>query len=103
MSGFEPHCQRVGEEISRDEVEDLSGRKHACLFFYLCVSFTLSISLSLSVTLSLSYSVCFSFFSPPTQYLAMFDPFSLSVCSFSSSSEGTKLLYICMKSHQACS
>lgn len=32
MSGFESRCQRVGEEISRDFVEDLRGRKHGFLF-----------------------------------------------------------------------
>lgn len=50
MSGFEPLCQRVGEEIIRDQVEDLSRRKHACLFFYLPLS------------VSLHLALCFTFF-----------------------------------------
>lgn len=101
MSGFEPLCQRVGEEIIRDQVEDLSRRKHACLFFYLPLSVSLHLALcftffvSLSLPLSLSPSLC-----PPTLYLSAFDPLSLSVCSFSlSCSSGIQLLFyvhICM-------
>lgn len=32
MLGFEPRCQPVRGEVSRDSLEDLRGGKQACLF-----------------------------------------------------------------------
>lgn len=82
MSGFEPHCQRVGEEISRELVEDLRGRKHACLFLITPFSSLLSPSIPLSVSLTLifSYSVFLSLSSPPT--LCLMHLVSLSLCFY---------------------